>query len=62
MIFIGDLAPCVPWTRAGLPVLALPFGLGPHGMPLAIQIIGRHGDDARVLALGVRLARTASVV
>lgn len=62
MIFIGDLAPCVPWTRAGLPVLALPFGFGPHGMPLAIQIIGRHGDDARVLALGVRLARTASVV
>lgn len=60
--FTGDPAPCVPWTHAGLPVLALPFGLGPHGMPLAIQIIGRHGDDARVLALGVRLARTASVV
>jgi Asp-tRNA(Asn)/Glu-tRNA(Gln) amidotransferase A subunit family amidase len=28
----------------------VPAGRGPKGLPLGIQLVGRFGDDARVLA------------
>ncbi|KQV93511.1 MULTISPECIES: amidase [unclassified Streptomyces] len=42
----GDAAFNRSWTLLGLPCLALPAALGPHGLPLAVQAIGaRHRDD-----------------
>jgi aspartyl-tRNA(Asn)/glutamyl-tRNA(Gln) amidotransferase subunit A len=39
-----------PWSYFGLPTVSLPVGLAPDGMPLAIQLIGRRGDDDALLA------------
>ena len=42
----------VPASLIGLPALSVPVGFGPQGLPMGMQIIGRSGDDARILALG----------
>lgn len=33
------------WTLLGLPCAALPIGVGPNGLPLAIQAVGPAGQD-----------------
>lgn len=38
------------WTLLHVPCVTLPFGRGPHGLPLGVQVIGRRGDDAGMLA------------
>ncbi|SEB43079.1 amidase [Rhodococcus jostii] len=40
-----------PWTMASLPVAAMPVGFDDRGLPMGIQIIGRHGADRAVLQL-----------
>jgi Asp-tRNA(Asn)/Glu-tRNA(Gln) amidotransferase A subunit family amidase len=44
-----------PFNALGWPALALPCGAAEHGLPASIQIVGRFGDDARVLAAGALL-------
>lgn len=38
------------WTILRLPAVTVPAGLGPKGLPVGVQVIGRYGQDARVLA------------
>jgi len=40
----------VPASLAGLPVVNLPAGFGPQGLPGGVQVMARHGADARLLA------------
>jgi aspartyl-tRNA(Asn)/glutamyl-tRNA(Gln) amidotransferase subunit A len=47
----GDRRFQVPATLLGLPALSLPTGLGPNGLPLGTQLIGRAGADVSLLAL-----------
>lgn len=42
----------LPASLIGLPALSVPVGFGPQGLPMGMQIIGRSGDDAKVLAIG----------
>lgn len=35
----------------GLPALAVPAGFGARGLPMGLQMIGRHGDDQSLLTL-----------
>jgi amidase len=42
----------VPASLIGLPALSVPVGFGALGLPMGMQIIGRAGADADVLALG----------
>jgi Asp-tRNA(Asn)/Glu-tRNA(Gln) amidotransferase A subunit family amidase len=51
----GDTAMAVPWTHAHLPAIAVPAGIV-DGVPVGIQIVGRHGDDAELLAIASKLA------
>lgn len=37
------------WTYCGTPAITLPLMKGPSGLPLGVQLIGRRGDDARLL-------------
>jgi aspartyl-tRNA(Asn)/glutamyl-tRNA(Gln) amidotransferase subunit A len=37
------------WTLCGLPVVTLPVFQTEDGLPLGLQVIGRAGDDARLL-------------
>jgi amidase len=42
----------VPVSLIGLPCLALPAGFGAGGLPMGVQLFGRHGADADLLAMG----------
>jgi len=60
---IGDLvlrerliANTLPFNALGWPALALPCGQAEDGLPASVQLVGRPGADARVLAAGARLA------
>lgn len=46
----GDTSMSIAWTMLHVPCVSIPWGRGPAGMPLGIQVIGRIGDDARTLA------------
>ena len=37
------------WTYCGTPAITLPLMQGANGLPLGVQLIGRRGDDARLL-------------
>jgi Asp-tRNA(Asn)/Glu-tRNA(Gln) amidotransferase A subunit family amidase len=37
------------WTLLGLPCVHLPFFKGSTGMPVGLQVVGRHGEDKVVL-------------
>jgi Asp-tRNA(Asn)/Glu-tRNA(Gln) amidotransferase A subunit family amidase len=45
----GDPVCCTLWTFCGTPAISLPLLEGPNGMPLGVQLVGRRGDDARLL-------------
>lgn len=49
--YIGDPTMSIPWTHAHLPVVALPTGEDSNGLPLGIQLVGRHDGDEGLLAL-----------
>jgi Asp-tRNA(Asn)/Glu-tRNA(Gln) amidotransferase A subunit family amidase len=52
-----------PFNALGWPALALPCGPAEDGLPASVQIVGRPGDDAVVLAVGEALeASLASLV
>ena len=37
------------WSLTGLPALTLPMGMSSDGLPLALQVAGAWGEDARVI-------------
>lgn len=43
----------VPGSLGGLPVINVPVGFDANGRPMGMQIMGRHGDDKRVLEFGL---------
>jgi amidase len=46
---------CVPWNHLGNPAMSVPAGFSAEGMPLAVQIIGRPGDEATLLSLAAQI-------
>ena len=44
----------VPASLLGLPVVNVPVGFGPQGLPMGIQLIGRRGADTHLLQLAQR--------
>jgi amidase len=45
------------WSALGGPAIAVPAGRGPSALPLAVQVVGPRGDDARTLACAAWLER-----
>jgi len=37
------------WTMCGVPAVTLPLLRGPNGLPVGVQLVGRRGEDARLL-------------
>jgi amidase len=46
---------CVPWNHLGNPAMSVPAGFATDGMPLAVQIVGRPGEEATLLSLAAQL-------
>ena len=45
----GDPLFCRTWTLLGLPCIHLPFARGKNGLPIGLQLVGKYGDDHRLL-------------
>jgi Asp-tRNA(Asn)/Glu-tRNA(Gln) amidotransferase A subunit family amidase len=45
------------WTLLHAPAVHVPLRTGPGGLPLGVQLVGRIGDDARVLAAAAWVER-----
>jgi len=46
------------WTLLGLPCVNVPGLRGPEAMPVGVQVVGRRGQDARLLAVASQVQRT----
>jgi Asp-tRNA(Asn)/Glu-tRNA(Gln) amidotransferase A subunit family amidase len=46
-----------PFDCTGWPALALPCGPAEDGLPASLQLVGKPGEDALVLAAGASLVR-----
>jgi len=46
---------CIPWNHLGNPAMSVPAGFADDGMPLAVQIVGRPGDEETLLSLAAQL-------
>ena len=44
-----------PWNLTGQPAASVPAGFDDEGLPLAVQLVGRPGDEATVLAVAAQL-------
>ncbi|MFD5840129.1 amidase [Streptomyces chartreusis] len=44
-----------PWNLTGWPAMAIPLGTLPSGAPTAVQLVGRPGSEAELLALAERI-------
>jgi Asp-tRNA(Asn)/Glu-tRNA(Gln) amidotransferase A subunit family amidase len=45
-----------PWTALGTPAISIPMPTA--GLPLGLQLTADHGEDARLLAAAIRVARS----
>jgi amidase len=46
------------WNVAGNPAASVPAGTGSDGLPLAVQLVGRHDDEPTLLGLAAELEQT----
>ena len=46
-----DFVFTLPASLTGSPALSVPMGVDADGLPVAVQLIGRPWDDARLLAV-----------
>lgn len=49
--YIDWMKSCYYITVTGLPAISVPCGFTPEGLPVGVQIVGRHNDDFGVLQL-----------
>jgi amidase len=53
---VGGWVPyCGLWNVTGQPAASVPAGLGSDGLPRAVQMVGRIGDEATLLSLAAQL-------
>jgi amidase len=46
-----------PWSLAGLPAITVPMGVRRDGTPVAVQLVGPPGAEARLLCVAAQLER-----
>lgn len=46
------------WNHAGVPAVSMPAGIAPDGLPLAVQLIARPGQDGLLMSVARQLERT----
>jgi amidase len=48
----------LPWTHAGMPVVNLPAGQGPRGLPLGIQLAGIFMEDKHLIQVAKAILKS----
>ncbi|MFN8215012.1 MAG: amidase [Solirubrobacterales bacterium] len=46
---------CIPWNHLGNPAMSVPTGFAADGLPLAVQVVARPGDEATLFSLAGQL-------
>jgi amidase len=46
---------CIPWNHLGNPAMSVPMGIAADGLPTAVQIVGRPGDEATLYSLAAQI-------
>lgn len=54
----GNPVFCTLWTLLGTPSLSLPLLIAGNGLPIGVQVVGRRGNDARLLRTASWLVKT----
>jgi Asp-tRNA(Asn)/Glu-tRNA(Gln) amidotransferase A subunit family amidase len=54
----GNPAFCTTWTYLGMPAVTLPLLRSEAGLPIGVQLVGRRGNDARLLRSAHWLVKT----
>ncbi len=57
-MYLNDIF-TVPASLAGVPAMSVPAGLDHQGLPLGLQVIGKHFDESSVFAVAAALERAA---
>jgi Asp-tRNA(Asn)/Glu-tRNA(Gln) amidotransferase A subunit family amidase len=56
----GNPVFCSTWTYLGTPAVSLPLMSSESGLPIGVQLVGRRGNDARLLRTARWLVKTLS--
>ena len=59
--YIDWMRACYYVTVTGLPAISVPCGFTPEGLPVGVQIVGRHQDDLGVLQLASAFEQATQV-
>jgi amidase len=59
--YIDWMATCYAITLTGLPAISVPCGFTPGGLPIGLQIVGRHRRDLDVLKLAYAFEQATQV-
>mgnify|MGYP000653060353 CR=1 FL=1 len=59
--YIDWMQSCYFITVTGLPAISVPCGFTPEGLPVGVQIVGRHQDDLGVLQLAHAFEQATNV-
>jgi Asp-tRNA(Asn)/Glu-tRNA(Gln) amidotransferase A subunit family amidase len=54
----GNPAFCTLWTYLGTPAVTVPLLTADNGLPIGVQLVGRRGNDARLLRTANWLVKT----
>ncbi|MCK5295725.1 MAG: Asp-tRNA(Asn)/Glu-tRNA(Gln) amidotransferase subunit GatA [Alphaproteobacteria bacterium] len=57
-LYLNDIF-TIPTSLAGLPALSVPAGFSSDGLPLGLQIIGKHFDEETILRVGHTMENAA---
>ena len=49
------------WTLLHVPCVTIPFGLGPNGMPVGVQLVAQPGEHERLLSAAKWIATRLGV-
>jgi len=51
----------IPWDLTGSPAISVPFGLSSEGLPIGVQLVGRHFEEGIVLQAAFSLEEASPV-
>jgi len=51
----------IPWDLTGSPAISVPFGMSAGGLPIGVQLVGRHFEETVVLQAALALEEASEV-